>query len=158
MIEAVWEKATERFSTIKYLDYIEKNKKLLDTKEGQKKIITEIIKSFYDCFYENDKEALWFNRFFLKGAFSENGLKHLKNALSSYWANALIMVYKKITKSNDENKAQNWIICIASPCVLVAPNMDILDKGFLPKKVTKNVYKQLCKEVTKYALYSIGLI
>ena len=158
LIEAVWEKATERFSTIKYLDYIEKNKKLLDTKEGQKKIITEIIKSFYDCFYENDKEALWFNRFFLKGAFSENGLKHLKNALSSYWANALIMLYKKITKSNDENKAQNWIICIASPCVLVAPNMDILDKGFLPKKVTKNVYKQLCKEVTKYALYSIGLI
>lgn len=158
LIEAVWEKATERFSSFDYLEYIENNTKLLDTKEGQIKTISYIIKSFYNCFYENDKEALWFNRFFLKGAFSENGIKHLRKALSAYWAKTLIMVYKKITKSNDDNKAQNWIICIASPCVFVAPNMDILDKGFLPKKVTKNVYKQLCKEVTKYALYSIGLI
>lgn len=158
LIEAVWEKATERFSSINYLEYLENNKKLLDTKEGQIKIISYIIKTFYNSFYENDKEALWFNRFLLKGAFSENGIKHLKKALSHCWAKALIIVYKNITKSNDENKAQNWIICIASPSVFVAPNMDILDKGFLPKKVTKNVYKQLCKEVTKYALYSIGLI
>ena len=134
------------------------NKKLLTTKDGQKKIISNIINKFYNIFYENDQEVSWKNRFLLKGAFCENGLSHLKNSVANSWAFALLEVYKEITKSKDNKKAQNWLICIGAPVTLIAPNMDILDKGFLPQKVDKSAYKQLCKEVTKYALYSVGLI
>ena len=94
----------------------------------------------------------------LKGAFCESGLKHLKDSVAKSFTFALLEIYQIITKSNDDKKAQNWVICICAPLALIAPNMDILDKGFLPKKVDKSAYKQLCKEVTKYALFSIGLI
>ena len=158
LIDAVWKKSLERFEQIDFIDYVNRNEKLLNTKEGQKRIISKIIKDFYTIFYENDKEAPWKNRFLLKGAFSENGLKHLTKSFANSWAFALLKVYKSVTKSKDDKKAQNWLICIGAPASLIAPNMDILDKGFLPKKVDKSAYKQLCKEVTKYALYSIGLI
>ncbi len=158
LIDAVWGKSLERFERIDFFSYVNKNEKLLKTKDGQKRIITKIIKDFYNIFYENDLEAPWKNRFLLKGAFCENGLKHLKESLANSWAFALLEVYKRVTKSKDDKKAQNWLICIGSPATLIAPNMDILDKGFLPKKVDKSAYKQLCKEITKYALYSIGLI
>ncbi len=158
LVNAVWKKTLSRFEKINFLIYVKDNERLLKDKDGQKKIITKIIKEFYNIFYENDLEASWMNRFLLKGAFCESGLKHLKNSVASSWAFALVEVYKIVTKSKDDKKAQNWLICIGSPATLIAPNMDILDKGFLPKKVDKSAYKQLCKEVTKYALYSIGLI
>ena len=158
LVNAVWQKALERFEKIDFVTYVKDNEKLLSTKEAQKKLITKIIKIFYNIFYENDIETTWINRFLLKGAFCDSGLKHLKNSVAKSWAFGLLEVYKKITKSKDDKKAQNWVICISAPLALIAPNMDILDKGFLPKKVDKSAYKQLCKEVTKYALYSIGLI
>ena len=158
LVNAVWQKALVRFEKIDFVTYVKNNEKLLSTKEEQKKLITKIIKIFYNIFYENDLEASWINRFLLKGAFCESGLKHLKNSVAKSWAFGLLEVHKRITKSKDDKKAQNWVICISAPLALIAPNMDILDKGFLPKKVDKSAYKQLCKEVTKYALYSIGLI
>ncbi len=158
LIEAVWKKALERFEKIDFVNYVRENERLLNNKDGQKKIISTIIKEFYNIFYENDLEASWKNRFLLKGAFCENGLIHLKNSVANSWVFALLEVYKEITKSKDNKKAQNWLICIGAPVTFIAPNMDILDKGFLPQKVDKSAYKQLCKEVTKYALYSIGLI
>ena len=158
LVNAVWQKALVRFEKIDFITYVNEKEKLLSTKEEQKKLITRIIKIFYNIFYENDLEAPWINRFLLKGAFCESGLKHLKNSVANSWTSALLEVYKIIKKSKDKKKAQNWVICIAAPLALIAPNMDILDKGFLPKKVDKTSYKQLCKEVTKYAIYSIGLI
>lgn len=158
LINAVWEKTLEKFEKKDFISYVKDNEKLLKTKDGQKKIITRIIKEFYNIFYENDLETPWMNRFLLKGAFNENGLKYIKDSLSTSWAFALLEIYKKITKSRIDKKAQSWVICIAAPVALIAPNMDILDKGFLPRKVDKSDYKQLCKEVTKYALYSIGLL
>ena len=158
LVEAVWKKALERFEKIDFVDYVRENENLLNTKEGQKKLITRIIKEFYNIFYENDLETPWLNRFLLKGAFCESGIKQLKKSVATSWAFGLLEIYKKVTKSKIDKKAQSWIICIAAPLALIAPNMDILDKGFLPKKVDKSDYKQLCKEVTKYALFSIGLI
>ncbi len=158
LVDAVWNKALERFEKIDFINYVNQNKKLLESKEGQKKLITTIIKKFYNIFYENDLETPWINRFLLKGAFCESGLKHLKDSVAKSFTFALLEIYQIITKSNDDKKAQNWVICICAPLALIAPNMDILDKGFLPKKVDKSAYKQLCKEVTKYALFSIGLI
>lgn len=158
LIEAVWKKALERFDKIDFINFANQNENLLISKEGQKKLITTIIKKFYNIFYENDLEASWMNRFLLKGAFCESGIKHLKYSVAKSCSFALIDIYKKITKSKGNKKAQNWVICIFAPLALIAPNMDILDKGFLPQKVDKSDYKQLCKEVTKYALFSIGLI
>lgn len=155
LIEAVWEFCLRRWREDRLAKFCAEHEELFATRAGQRQLITELIRIFYENLYA-DRQPRWANLFLLRTLITAQDTERSR-VFNSLIFELFREVFRRITGNSDPLTALGWVLNIISPgSYFTASATDFTT--FAPATRIDPVFcRRLRVMVTQNALFSVGL-
>lgn len=156
LVDAVWDYCLRRWDNSRLENYLKENASLLETRDGQRQLVTDAVDIFYDNLHA-EGQPMWINRFLMRSVINAQGIERMRTAVGEHVIGAFCSLFRQITGNDDQLSALCWTMNIISPgSYLTASATDFLT--FAPaEKIDYALLRRQQAVVTRNALYAVGL-
>ena len=157
MIDAVWEYALSNFDCSELEQYCKENHHLLNSSDGKRQYVTEIIGILFQILSSKSDSAL-VNRFLMTTSVTQEGRDKIKKNISTGLIQNLMQIYLDITGDKDSESAFAWVLTLAGGAVIYSVNADLYENVFPDGKLPVSSYGRIQYITVRNALFSLGLM
>ena len=157
LIDAVWEHALANIDYARIEEYCEKNRHLLQTPDGKRQFVSELIDIFFRMIRNGDGSH-WEIAFLLSASITEEGQRRLLEHGCDRFPAIFAKIYIDITGNDDIESALGWVYSIFGGAVVYVTNIGMFTNILKADDIPESCYRRLQSMTTRNALFSLGLL